>query len=117
MKLFEKSLILMTAVVLTAGQSIDDCLKEDSISCVQKTLYRTAKEFFAKDKLELVNGISLVKSNANARSGKELAYDQEMETASDITERQNSLENFISDEAGQFLTSRSLRVYKKLLKL
>lgn len=116
MKLLTKFLIL-TAVVLTAGQSIDDCLKKDSISCVQKTLYRTAKEFFAKDKLELVNGISLVKSNANARSGKELAYDQEMETANDIAERQNSLENFISDEAGQFLTSRSLRVYKKLLKL
>lgn len=116
MKLLKKFLILMTAVVLTSGQSIDECLKQDSISCVQKTLYRTAKEFFAKDKLELVNGVSLVKSNANARSSKELDYDQEMETANDITERQNSLENFISDEAGQFLSGRSLRVHKKLLK-
>lgn len=64
-----------------------------------------------------MNGVSFVKSNANSRSGKELAYDQEMEAANDITERQNSLENFISDEAGQFLTGRSLRVHKKLLKL
>ncbi|XP_071633562.1 uncharacterized protein Osi6 [Temnothorax longispinosus] len=110
MKLLQKFLILTTAVVLTAGQSIDECLKQDSISCVQKTLYRTAKEFFTKDKLELVNGVSLVKSNTDARSGKELAYDQEMEAANDIAERQNSLENFISDEAGQFLTGRSLRI-------
>jgi len=114
MKLLNKFLILMTAVVLITGQSIDECLKQDSISCVQKTLYRTAKEFFAKDKLELINGVSLVKSNANARSGKELAYDQEMEAASDIAERQNSLENFINDEVGQFLTSRSIRVHKKI---
>jgi len=114
MKLLNKFLILMTAVVLITGQSIDECLKQDSISCVQKTLYRTAKEFFAKDKLELINGVNLVKSNADARSGKELAYDQEMETASDIAERQNSLENFINDEVGQFLTSRSLRVHTKI---
>ncbi|XP_012522908.1 uncharacterized protein Osi6 [Monomorium pharaonis] len=106
----KKFLILMTAVILTAGQSIDECLKQDSISCVQKTLYRTAKEFFAKDKIELVNGVSLVNSNANARSAKELTYDQEMEATNDITERQNSLENFISDETRQFLTGRSLRI-------
>lgn len=58
-----------------------------------------------------------MKSNVNARSIKELAYDQEMEAANNIAERQNSLENFISDETGQFLTGRSLRVHKKLLKL
>ncbi|XP_011880754.1 PREDICTED: uncharacterized protein LOC105569165 [Vollenhovia emeryi] len=110
MKLLNQFLILTTAVILTAGQSIDECLKQDSISCVQKTLYRAAKGFFANDKLELVNGISLVKSSANARSGKALAYDQEMEAANGIAERQNSLENFISDEAEQFFTGRSLRI-------
>ncbi|KYN12859.1 PREDICTED: uncharacterized protein LOC108767081 [Trachymyrmex cornetzi] len=110
MKIMKKFLILITAVVFTTGQSIDECLKQDSISCVQKTLYRTAKEFFAKDKLELINGVSLVKSNVNARSIKELTYDQEMEATNNIVERQNSLENFISDEAGQFLTGRNLRI-------
>ncbi|XP_029160704.1 uncharacterized protein LOC114932590 [Nylanderia fulva] len=112
--MLKKLLILTTAsVVLIAGQSIDECLKEDSIACVQKTLYRTAKEFFAKDKLELVNGVSLVKSHSDdrsARSGKELAYDQEIDAANDINERQNTLENFISDEAGEFLSGRSLRI-------
>lgn len=116
MSLLKKLLILTTAVVLTAGQSIDECLKQDSISCVQKTLYRTAKEFLSKDKFELVSGISLVKSNADAgsaRSGRALAYDQEMDAANDIVERQNTLENFISDGAGQLFTGRSLRVKQK----
>ena len=58
-----------------------------------------------------------MKNNVNARSIKELTYDQEMEAANNIVERQNSLENFISDEVGQFLTGRNLRVLKKLLKL
>lgn len=119
MKMLKKLLILAIAIVLTAGQSIDECLKQDSISCVQKTLYRTAKEFFAQDKLELVNGVSLVKSNADdrsARSGKELAYDQEIDAANDITERQNTLENFVSDEAGQLLTGRSLKVNQSITK-
>lgn len=58
-----------------------------------------------------------MKSNSDdrsARSGKELAYDQEIDAANDITERQNTLENFISDEAGEFLTGRSLRVNQEL---
>ncbi|EZA55586.1 hypothetical protein DMN91_009106 [Ooceraea biroi] len=111
--MLKKLLILTTAMVLVSGQNIDECLKQDSISCVQKTLYRTAKELFAKDKLELVSGISLVKSNTDARSSrssKELVYDQEMDAANDIVDRQNTLENFISDEAGEFLTGRSLRI-------
>lgn len=105
--------ILTTALVLTAGQTFDECFKQDSISCVQKSLYRSAKEFFGKDQLEIVSGVSLVKSKSdasNSRSGKMLAYDQEMDVANGVTDRQNALENFISDEAGQFLTGRSLRV-------
>lgn len=117
MKMLGKLLILATAVVLVTGQSIDECLKQDSISCVQKSLYRTAKELFARDKLELVSGISLVKSAAesrSSRSGKELIYDQEMDAANDIVGRQNTLENFISDEAGHYLTGRSIRVKNHL---
>lgn len=113
-----KSLIvvILTVVALAAGQTIDECLKQDSISCVQKTLYRTAKEMFNRDKLELVSGITLVKSNTrDSRSGKELVHDQEMETATDVVQRQNALENFISDEAGQFLTGRSIRVSRESL--
>lgn len=110
------TIVILTVAALAAGQTIDECFKQDSISCVQRSLYRTAKEFFGKDKLELVSGITLVKSDAgtrDAKSGKELVHDQEMDAAIDVVERQNALENFIGDEAGQFLTGRSLRVNRE----
>ncbi|EFN89934.1 hypothetical protein EAI_15233 [Harpegnathos saltator] len=105
--------LLTTALVLAAGQTIDECLKQDSISCVQNSLYRSAKDFFGKQQLDLVTGVSLVKNKddaRSARSGKELAHDQEMDAATGVAERQDALENFIGDEVGQFLTGRSLRI-------
>lgn len=101
-------------VVVAAGQSLDDCLQSDSISCVQKSLYRKAKEFFDKDSLELFTGVSLVRNERSqgrsSRSGKELMYEQEIDSANSVTDRQAALENFVSEEAGELLTGRSLRV-------
>lgn len=104
--------IAVLTVVVAGGQSLDDCLQSDSISCVQKSLYRKAKEFFDKDSLELFTGVSLVKNEQGrgSRSGKELMYEQEIDAANSVTDRQNALENFVSEEAGQLLTGRSLRV-------
>lgn len=118
MKLTLTVVILTTALVLAAGQTIDECFKQDSISCVQKSLYRSAKEFFGKDQLELVSGVSLVKSKDDARSsrsGKELVHDQEMDTATGVMERQDALENFIGDASERFLTGRSIKVNRESL--
>ncbi|KAG7190710.1 hypothetical protein KM043_006787 [Ampulex compressa] len=105
---------LAAALGLVSAQTIDDCLKQDSISCVQKRFYRNAKEFFDKDSVELISGVTLVRNakeeGRSARTGKQLAYDQEMEAASDVVDRQNALENFITEEAGGFLSGRSLRI-------
>lgn len=106
--------IAVLTFVVVAGQSLDDCLQSDSISCVQKSLYRKAKEFFDKDSLELFTGVSLVRNGRSqgrsSRSGKELMYEQEIDSANSVTDRQTALENFVSEEAGELLTGRSLRV-------
>lgn len=107
---------LTTAVVLVAGQNLDECLQQDSISCVQKSIYRKAKEFFGKDSLEIVPGINLIRNQdnnldgRNARSSKVLIYDQEIDGANDVAERQNVLESFVGEEASNYFTGRSLRV-------
>ncbi|CAL7938064.1 unnamed protein product [Xylocopa violacea] len=105
---------LTSAVVLAAGQSLEDCLQSDSISCVQKSLYRKAKEFFDKDSLELFSGVSLVRNadslGRSSRTSKELMYEQEIDAANNVADRQSALENFVSDEAGEFLTGRSLKI-------
>lgn len=114
MKMQLAIVFLTASLVLVSGQSIDDCLQQDSISCVQRSLYRKAKEFFDRDSFELVSGVSLVKAaktgDRDSRSGKEVAYDQEIDAAADVAERQSVLENFVGDEAGEFLSGRSLKV-------
>lgn len=111
MKSFLIIVCLSMALVHINGQDIDECLRQDSISCVQRSLYRKAKEFFTKDNIELVSGVSLVKSgDRTSKSGKEVLYDQEIDAANNVADRQSALENFVGDEAGDFLTGRSLRV-------
>ncbi|KAL7296197.1 hypothetical protein TKK_0010736 [Trichogramma kaykai] len=112
--------ILVTASLLLLfgccrALTVDECLQKDSITCVQKSLYKRAKELFEKDSYELVAGVSLVKSRRDdgARSGtggKAAKYEEEIEKASGIGERQAALENYISEEIGDFFTGRSLKI-------
>lgn len=111
MNAYLKIVCFSMAVVLISGQDINQCFEQDSISCVQKSLYRKAKEFFTKDNIELFSGVSLVKAaDRNSRTAKDVIYDQEIDAANDVEGRQSALENFVSDEASDFLTGRSLRV-------
>jgi hypothetical protein len=111
MKSFAFVVIIAFAVAASA-QTIDECFRQDSISCVQKSLFRKAKEFFERDSFDLVSGISLVKtkSDRSSRSGKDLMYEQEIDQATGITERQSALENFVGEEVTDFFSGRSLRV-------
>lgn len=111
MKLFA-FVCLTTVVVLASGQSIDECLNQDSISCIQKSIYRKAKEFFDKDSFEIVSGVTLVKAkdDRSSRSNKEVLYDQEIDAANNVAERQNALENYVGDGIGDFFAGRSLKI-------
>ncbi|XP_078032904.1 DUF1676 domain-containing protein Osi6 [Augochlora pura] len=113
MKLFA-FVLLSVVVVASQGQTIESCLEKDSISCVQKSLYRKAKEFFDTDNMEIISGVTLVKSSdsqaRSSRSGKGLVYEQEIDSANSVSERQDALVNYVSDEATEFLAGRSLRI-------
>ncbi|XP_015525059.1 DEAD-box ATP-dependent RNA helicase 52A [Neodiprion virginianus] len=108
-----KLLAVLLVAAVASAQTLDDCLQQDSISCVQKSLYRRAKEFFGQDKFEIVRGVSLVKSqdSRGAKTGEDVVYDQEIEvTKSTVAERQNSLENFVTDKISGFVSGRSLQI-------
>lgn len=113
MKLFA-ILCLSTVVVLASGQNIEDCLTQDSIACVQRSIYRKAKEFFGKDSFELISGVSLVKAkeDRSSRTKEDVLYDQEIDNANNVVERQSALENFVGAEATGFFSGRSLKVTK-----
>lgn len=111
MRSFSIIVCLSLAIIAANAEDIDKCLKDDSISCIQRNLYRKAKEFFDKDSLELLSGVTLVKSaDRNSRSNKQVIYDQEIDSATNVIERQSALENFVGDGASEFLSGRSLRV-------
>ncbi|XP_012255472.2 ATP-dependent RNA helicase DED1 [Athalia rosae] len=103
--------VLLVAAV-AAAQTIDECLQQDSISCVQKSLYRRAKDFFGQDKLEIVRGVNLIKSkdSRSAKTGDDVVYDQEIETKTTVAERQTTLENFVTDKISGFVSGRSLQI-------
>ena len=81
---------------------------------MQRSIYRKAKEFFGKDSFEIIGGVSLVKSkeDRSSRSNKEVLYDQEIDNANNVAERQSALENFVGEEATGFFAGRSLMVQK-----
>lgn len=122
MKVIGISVLLIASLSgIAKAQQINDCLKQDSISCVQKSVYNSFKDFFNQDNLEIVSGVSLVR-NARAKqeeatseegrsnTGTDIGYDQEINNANDVDERQTALESFVTDGVGTFLTERSLRV-------
>lgn len=105
---------LFLLVTPNKAETLDECLKKDSISCVQRSLYKRAKEFFDKESFEIVSGVSLVRAknkDENGRSNpKTMTYEQEIVETNDVSERQNALENFVGEEVGQFFSRRSLQV-------
>ncbi|XP_046753581.1 keratin, type II cytoskeletal 2 epidermal [Diprion similis] len=108
-----KLLAVLLVAAVASAQTLDDCLQQDAISCVQKSFYHRVKQFFDQDKWEIVRGVSLVKSqdSRGAKSSDDVIYDQEIEGAkSSVAERQNSLENFVTDKISGFVSGRSLQI-------
>lgn len=105
-------LFVVAIVALARAQSIDECLKLDSISCIQKSLFRKAREFFDRDSFEIVAGVSLVKGKDGraSRTGKQLMYQQQIDKADNVVERQSALEKFLGEEVSDFVQGRSLKV-------
>ncbi|KAJ8684343.1 hypothetical protein QAD02_020135 [Eretmocerus hayati] len=94
-------------------QRIDECLQRDSISCIQKSFYRGARDFFDRDSFDILPGISLIKSQEDDRSSrksKALAYEKQIDESSSFMQRQSTLESFIRDGLSDFLTGRSLKI-------
>lgn len=94
-----------------AKQQDDGCANNpDSIECAQMQFYRSAKAFFDQDKLELLGGLSLVKTEKKGRSlAAESAEDvNNVEAAKDSGERETALEDFTMHKVMRFFQERTL---------
>lgn len=83
---------------------------QDSVQCAQMQMFRTVQSFFDQDKVELLGGLSLVKSEKKGRSlAAETAEDvNKVENAKDSDDRETALEDFTMHKMMRFFHERSL---------
>lgn len=108
--MFSKVVIALCIIgAATAQENFKDCLQKDSISCVQLSIYRKAREFFESPKIDLLAGLSFIKpAGRDARSAN--IDGTEVETANDVEQRESALENFVTEGAKAFFQERSLNL-------
>lgn len=72
-------------------------------------VFRRAKSFFDQQNIELVGGLSLVKSEESSSNQRSLNDNTiEVESARSVEARENALESFLSTSARDFIEQRSL---------
>ncbi|XP_025417262.1 uncharacterized protein LOC112688324 [Sipha flava] len=94
-----------------AKQQDDGCANNpDSFECAQMQFYRAARRFFDQDKVELMGGFSLVKTEKKGRSlAAENTEDiNNVENAKDSNDREAALEDFTMHKVMRFFQERTL---------
>lgn len=80
-----------------------------SSSLCHQQIYRKAREFFESPKIELIGGLSFIKpAGRDARSSN--LDGAVVEQAADVEQRENALENFVTEGAKAFFQERSLNL-------
>lgn len=88
------------------GYGFEECLRKDSISCVQHQVYRHLRSFFDQKSVELPGGFSLVKEGEPTRDARSA---EEVLPSGPVEDREEALETFAVQKAGEFFSERSLR--------
>lgn len=93
------------------GKEIREKLFEAVIDCfvISQQIYRKAREFFESPKIDLIGGLSFIRpAGRDARSAN--VDGTVVETANDVEQRENALENFVTEGAKNFFQERSLNL-------
>lgn len=88
------------------GYGFEECLRKDSISCVQHQVYRHLRSFFDQKSVELPGGFALVKEAEPSRDGRSA---EEVLPEGAVEDREEALETFAVQKASEFFSERSLR--------
>nr|CAD7448812.1 unnamed protein product [Timema bartmani] len=97
----------------TEEVAVEDCLKKDSISCVQMFVYRKMKTFFNQDNIELIGGLSLVRDPNNVDHGRSLQdadLEENVMESKDVENREHAMESFAVKKAFSFFEGRNLNL-------
>lgn len=80
----------------------------DAVACAQMQLFRTVRSFFDQDKVELLGGLSLVKTEKKGRSLETTDDVNNVENARDANDRETALEDFTMHKVMRFFQERTL---------
>ncbi|XP_069679308.1 uncharacterized protein [Periplaneta americana] len=110
----ESSDVSTNDINLSSSTPFEDCLKKDSISCVQIQIYRSLKSFFDRDIVDLTGGLSFVrerdsKNQAKPRTTEDVLEDDQVLRATDVEKRESALESFVFQKVMAFFQERSIR--------
>lgn len=106
----------LTSSSVSIVDTLDECLKKDSISCVQIQVFRNLRSFFDQESVELIGGLSLVKNEPpekDEKTGRAIAKEDDasemvMMTAANAEDRENALETYAISKVDRFFKERSL---------
>ncbi|XP_053681382.1 uncharacterized protein LOC128732236 [Anopheles nili] len=100
---------VLSVCALAAAQDFKECLEQDSISCLQMTFYRKARDFFDQPQISLAGGLSFVKA-AGRESRSYGADGAQIEAANSVESREDALESYVFERSVSFLRERSLNL-------
>uniref|UniRef100_A0A182YGI8 Uncharacterized protein n=1 Tax=Anopheles stephensi TaxID=30069 RepID=A0A182YGI8_ANOST len=100
---------VLSVCALAAAQDFKECLDKDSISCLQLTFYRKARDFFDQPQISLAGGLSFVKT-AGRDSRSYNADSAQIESTNSVETREDALENYVFERSVSFLRERSLNL-------
>jgi hypothetical protein len=94
--------------------TLDECLKKDSISCLQVRIYRSIKSFLDQDRIDLIGGFSLVreedsKNEAKAMTTEDIISEEQFLGAHDFESRESAIESFVYQKISVFFQEHSIR--------
>jgi hypothetical protein len=94
--------------------TLDECLKKDSISCLQVQIYRSIKSFLDQDRIDLIGGFSSVreedcKNEAKAMKTEDIISEEQILGAHDFESRESAIESFVYQKISVFFQEHSIR--------
>jgi hypothetical protein len=110
----ESSVINSQNAIPAPALTLDECLKEDSVSCLQVRIYRSVKNILDQDRIDLIGGFSLVreedsKNEVKARTTEDTVSEEQILGAHDFKSRESAIESFVYQKINVFFQEHSIR--------
>jgi Protein of unknown function (DUF1676). len=109
----ESSVINNKNVIPAPAMTLDQCLKNDSLSCLRLRIYRSIMSFFDQDRIDLIGGFPLVrerdsKNEAKARTTVDTISEEQILGVHDLESMGSAIASFVYQKINAFFQEHSI---------